>query len=679
MRLGDSVQVLPGVGPQRAAQLEKLGLTNLADLLMHFPRRYLDLRALTPIAELKGGVAVVKARLAGLPRVYRGRRAVTEATVTDGTGSLRLVWFDQPYAQGLMRLDTDYVIYGEISTQQDRLQMVHPQLQPFDPAQGAPGMLAVYALGAGIGQKMLRRFIGAALPVADQLPETLSAALRARLGLAGRAEAVRLLHAPSCPEDVQRGRERLEMEALLAHQGAVQLLRAQRRETQVPPLSWPQAPIDAILQALPYRMTGAQQRCYEQICQDLGSGSPMLRLIQGDVGSGKTLVAALALAAAALSGGQGALLAPTDLLARQHAESLQRLLAPAGIRVGLLTGQMSAKERRRALDYILVGSWQVVVGTHALMSKAVDYADLRLAVIDEQHRFGTLQREALVDKGAAVHTLALSATPIPRTLALALYGDMDVSVIDELPPGREPIKTHLVSPAKREGMYSFIRGLVERGRQAYVVCPRVEPGDEEPGELPRAASAQQVQKELLQGPLAGLRVGLVHGAMAAKRAQDTLLAFKAGELDVLVATTVIEVGVDVPNAVAMVVEDAGRFGLAQLHQLRGRVGRGGGESFCFLLPGSLPDSVERLRILKDSTDGFEIARTDLSLRGAGEILGTRQSGVDPLLPLSDSAARWEQAQRQAQAILQGEDETLRADLTALAQAQYGNWLRTRLA
>ena len=484
-----------------------------------------------------------------------------------------------------------------------------------------PGSISpVYGAVPGVGQKVLRDAIRLLLDeydAADELPES----LLTRYGLMNRRCALDQAHFPTDFELLARAKERLAFEELLLFQAGIAGAAGMRREAL--PLCVKDTWIEEFFETLPFPPTGAQRRVAQEIAQDLRKELAMARMVQGDVGCGKTLIAFCALYLCVRAGGQGALMAPTEILASQHFASAVEMLAPLGITCGLVTGHMTAGERRRAREAILSGEWRVVIGTHALISEGVEFEDLRLVITDEQHRFGVRQRTMLEGKGGSPHVMVMSATPIPRSLSLVLYGDLDLSIVDELPPGRTPVRTRIVPEEKREGLYQFIRAQAAAGFQTYVVCPLV--GDEDLDD-PDVRSAAQVQREL-QDVLSPLSVGLVHGRMNKRDKEETLGRFYAGELNVLVATTVIEVGVNVPRATVMVIEGAERFGLAQLHQLRGRVGRGAQESWCFMMA----EPNDRLKTLVATNDGFEVAQKDLELRGAGEFFGTRQHG-EPEMP-----------------------------------------------
>ena len=642
MDLFSPVTDLRGVGPARAAALQRLGIFTLYDLLAYFPRDYEDRTNPVEIAQLQPGVpACFEALVVSQPvlrRIGKGRD-VTNLTVADETGKLTLHYFNQPYIKTQLHYGQSYYFYGTLL--EHGMQMANPA---FEEA-GRPGtvtnrLLPVYPLTAGLSNRTLCACIRQAFSAAGALPELLPETVREQYGLCGVTEAYTSVHAPESWDALQRARKRLVFEEFFIFSAGLAVLRASRTDLHTIP--YDTACMDAFFRALPFRLTGAQSGAIDQILHDLSSGHVMNRLVQGDVGCGKTALAFGAIAMTCACGYQAAMMAPTEILARQHYESAKAMLEPLGIHCGLLIGSMRPKAKREAQEACANGEYQAVFGTHALISEKVAYQKLGLVVTDEQHRFGVMQRSTLQQKGAdgtkAPHVLVMSATPIPRTLALILYGDLDVSIVDELPPGRTPVKTRVVPEEKRAGMYGFLRQEVLKGHQAYVVCPLVE--DSEMMEDVR--SAQATFDALKNGELSGLRVGLTWGAQPADEKAQVLSEFSAGNLDVLVSTTVIEVGVNVPNASVMVIENAERFGLSQLHQLRGRVGRGSAESWCFLLAAEN----ERLRILTQTNDGFIVAQKDLELRGPGDLMGTRQSGemmadflLDGDVKLLDEAAK----------------------------------------
>nr|WP_255681967.1 ATP-dependent DNA helicase RecG [Luteimonas sp. BDR2-5] len=636
---------LPGIGPKVAERFAARGLTRIGDLWLHLPRQYEDRTRLTPLRALRSGVASqVEGEVVAVERGFR-RRPMLRVAIDDGSGaSLVLRFFHFRAAQvAQFAVGARVRVYGTPRPGQQGLEIVHPSYSVLDPA--APGsqngdslgdaLDPVYPALEGIGPATLRRLIGQALdrlPGDDTLELLPAAALRAQQ-LPSLRDALLTVHRP--PRDVDLGallagthpaQRRLVLEEMLAHHLSLRRQRIALQAHRAPALR-PGALVRRLRASLPFALTGAQQRVLDEIVRDLGRDAPMLRLVQGDVGSGKTVVAALAAMAAIDSGRQAALMAPTELLAEQHFNNLRGWLEPLGVRVAWLAGKVTGKARAATAAGIASGELPMVVGTHALMQQAVAFRDLALAIVDEQHRFGVHQRLALRDKGAeggsVPHQLVMTATPIPRTLAMAAYADLDVSVIDELPPGRTPVQTVVLSAERRQALVERIRVACAQGRQAYWVCTLIDESDEV------VAQAAQTTWELLSAALPELRVGFVHGRMKPAEKQAAMQAFKAGGLDLLVATTVIEVGVDVPNASLMIIENAERLGLAQLHQLRGRVGRGSAASSCVLLYQSPLSRTarERLDTMRTTSDGFVIAEKDLELRGPGELLGTRQTGL----------------------------------------------------
>lgn len=632
---------LAGVGPRVAEKLAARGLVTLQDLWLHLPLRYEDRTQLTAIRQLQPGVpAQVEGRVEAVERGFRYRPLLRVALSDDSGASLVLRFFHFRAAQvAQFAPGTRIRCYGTPKPGQQGLEIVHPSYRVL--AEGEEGGLGealdpVYPVVEGIGPATLRKLIGQALDrlPADAVLELLPPEMLRDLHLPSLRQAVLDMHRPSRDADIAAlatgrhpAQRRLAVEELLAHNLSLRRQRIALQRFRAPVLGGKGKQVADFVAALPFTLTGAQQRVYKQIRDDLKKPSPMLRLVQGDVGSGKTVVAAMAAMLAVEAGKQAALAAPTELLAEQHLANLRQWLEPLGVRVAWLAGKVTGKARTEVLTQVASGEAQVVVGTHALMQEAVVFHDLALAIVDEQHRFGVHQRLALRDKGAAgksvPHQLIMTATPIPRTLAMAADADLDVSAIDELPPGRTPVQTVALSAERRPELVERIRAACAEGRQAYWVCTLIDDSDEV------VAQAAQGTFEALSAQLPGLRVGLVHGRMKQAEKQATMRAFKSGEIDLLVATTVIEVGVDVPNASLMIVENAERLGLAQLHQLRGRVGRGAAASNCVLLYQSPLSQMakQRLATMRETNDGFVIAEKDLELRGPGELLGTRQTGI----------------------------------------------------
>ena len=608
-----SLSQIKGIGPARLKAFEAAGIHTVRELVMFLPREYRDLTQTVPLCELKpGDTAAVRVKVAGEVSERRARRLlITKLYVTDGTETLPVLWYNQPWLKKQMAPGRELLLYGKAEHKQGYVTLVSPTIE------AAEGLIPVYRNIAGIPPKALKSSVEAALKICEgQWPDELPESLRRRYGLCERNFAMRNAHFPLNREALEAARRRIAFEELLLYQIALRLFRSTGREGVQ--IDFDDAELEAFWSRLPFEPTSAQRRVLSEVAADLRSRKAMARMVQGDVGSGKTAIAFAAIALAHAGGWQSALMAPTEVLARQHYESAQRILEPLGMKVGLLVGSLTPKQHRLAHEAIASGEWDVAIGTHALITEGVEYHRLGLVVTDEQHRFGVRQRTSLSEKGDAPNVLVMSATPIPRTLSLILYGDLDISIVNELPPGRTPVATRIVPEARREDMYDFLRREVAKGRQVYFVCPLVEES-----EAVEALPAEVVYEDLRTNKLPELRIELVHGRMKATDKDAALERFRTGEADVLVSTTVIEVGVNVPNATVMVIENAERFGLAQLHQLRGRVGRGTEESWCFLM--AEPNT--RLRFLCSTTDGFKIAEKDMELRGPGELFGTRQSGT----------------------------------------------------
>ncbi|MGB5102497.1 MAG: ATP-dependent DNA helicase RecG [Steroidobacteraceae bacterium] len=634
------VTSLRGVGPSLATTLGRIGLRTVQDLLFHLPLRYEDRTRVVPIGSLRPGErAVVEGEVQLAEVVIRKRRALL-CRIADGSGFLTLRFFHFSAAQqeSLAR-GTRLRCFGEARLGPGGLEIVHPEYRKVIPGAGSPAdetLTPVYPVTEGVQQGRMRMLTSLALAQLTDggLTDWITPDVRDALRLPRLEPALRYVHRPPPDADIgllNEGRHaaqrRLAFEELLAHQISLRLLRQAADLDDAWPLPRRGELVEHCLANLPFRLTGAQQRAWQEIAADLALDRPMMRLVQGDVGSGKTVVAALAALRCVEHGAQAAVMAPTELLAEQHARNFLAWLDPLGVRVGLLTGRHTGKARAALMQDLASGSIQVAVGTHALFQEGVQFGRLALAIIDEQHRFGVHQRVQLREKGLAdgryPHQLVMTATPIPRTLAMSAYADLDVSVIDELPPGRTPIRTVVLPETRRDEVVARIEAACRAGRQAYWVCPLIDES-----EAARHQAAEETAAALAAA-LPAVRIGLVHGRMPGSRKDSVMSAFKQGKLDLLVATTVIEVGVDVPNASLMVIENAERMGLAQLHQLRGRVGRGTVESTCVLLYSAplSPIARERLAVLRDTTDGFEVARRDLELRGPGELLGTRQTGL----------------------------------------------------
>lgn len=622
----DSVTKLKGVGEARARLLTRLGIETLGDAVLFFPRGYHDLSAHVPLGEIPHqGEGVVLAEVTAPAEIKRIRRnmSVVRLPISDGVTAGTAVWYNQPFLANVFKPGTQWVFYGRMEGRFAEKRLVNPGYEPYE--QQMPGIVPIYPITQGISQKVLRGVISQALSYLSPVEEDLPAGFRLRNELCEYNYALQNIHFPTDMPAADKARRRLafeEMALFLLMLRHTADLRHQSRTGHS--FACPEENRKRFADALPFAMTGAQKRVLGEIVSDMRQMGCMNRLVQGDVGCGKTALALGALYLCAAEGRQGALMAPTELLAEQHYAEAQRLLTPLGVRVTLLTGGQKAAWRRETLRQIAAHETDVVVGTHALIQAGVEYADLGLVVTDEQHRFGVRQRSELAGKGEMPDMLVMSATPVPRTLALILYGDLDVSVVDELPPGRLPVQTRIVPPEKQEDMYRFIRELiVKENQQAYIVCPLIEDS-----EKLEAASAQSLYAELKNGPLRDISLALVHGRLGSQEKEERLAAFRRGEVQAIVSTTVIEVGVNVPNASVMVIENADRFGLAQLHQLRGRVGRGGQQAWCFLLTGGTSQELaRRLKVMCQTNDGFRIAQADLEFRGPGEFLGTRQSGI----------------------------------------------------
>ncbi|MBR6106841.1 MAG: ATP-dependent DNA helicase RecG [Oscillospiraceae bacterium] len=621
------IETLPGVGEKRAQKYRKMGIGTPYDLLMHFPRTYIDFTSPVMIADAENGEpaavrVTVRQKLA--PSFVRRGFSLYRVVVSDGASDFLLVFYNTPYTYQAMKPGEEYYVYGRLTGGFLRREMQAPQVQRVD---HALLLQPVYPQTTGLTSAMIRTNVQKALSYLDQQPfETLPAEMLAGYHLVPLVQALHDVHRPDSAAVLERARHRLAFEELLQFQLGTLMLK-HRTSVQTASAMQP-ADLSDFYAGLPFSLTHAQQHAIEVICRDLCAGKPMNRLLQGDVGSGKTAVAAAAAAFAAKNHVQTVLMAPTEILAQQHLQTMTAFLAPIGIQPVLLTGSTKAKEKRAIRKQIAEGSAPVIIGTHAVIQKDVEFASLGLVITDEQHRFGVAQRAALAEKGGCPHKLVMSATPIPRTLALIIYGDLDITVLDEMPKGRLPIKTFAVTGGYRERAYGFIREHLDAGEQAYLVCAMIEESDT----LENVQAAETYAETLKNGPFTAYRVGLLHGKMKAQDKDAVMAAMKAHELDLLVCTTVVEVGVDVPNATLILIENADRFGLAQLHQLRGRVGRGQMQSYCILVTDSRrEDARERLKVMSRTVNGFAIAEEDLKLRGPGDFFGHAQHGMPPLM------------------------------------------------
>jgi ATP-dependent DNA helicase RecG len=700
LSLDTEIQYLKGVGPKVAQALGKLGVRTVRDALWYLPRRYDDRTRTPPLSALRpGGHVTVRGRLVNFEaRPLRGGKVILQALLSDGTGYVTLTWFNQPWVRTKLKgYGGEVIAYGVAKEGSHGVEITSPEWETVEDEEDHEDfgrIVPVYPLSEGVFQKSVRRAVRSALTlcldlVADPLPE----ALLRRKGLRPLRWCLSQIHQPASDENRAEARRRLVIEEFLYLQ--LELLMRKRESQQelgigfpisqlnrtVPPLG-AAAPEDALFGAepmapgetlwdeagrmLPFELTNAQRRVIGEVWADMERPIPMNRLLQGDVGSGKTAVAACAMLAAARCGYQAALMAPTEMLAEQHVYGMRRLFEPLGLRVELLAGKLTARQKSSARVAVASGKAHLAIGTHALIAEGVQFHRLGLVVIDEQHRFGVVQRATLRTKSALnPDVLVMTATPIPRTLTMAMFGDLDVSLLDELPPGRKPVKTHWKRPGDRPSVYLAARRLVEQGRQVYAVCPMI--ADSEKME---AQAAEDLFARLEAGEFAGLRLGLLHGQMRPREKEAVMELFRRGELDVLVSTSVIEVGVDVPNASVMLIEDANRFGLAQLHQLRGRVGRGASASFCVLIADATTEEAQkRLEVIAATSDGFAIAEKDLEIRGPGEVAGTRQSGNLGLeiADLVRDAALLEQARALAFEVLESDPQLQRPENAAIRE------------
>ncbi|MGC8839031.1 MAG: ATP-dependent DNA helicase RecG [Anaerolineae bacterium] len=675
---------LPGISVGYAKRLQKLGVHTVRDLLFLFPRRYEDYTALRPIGQLRYGedVTVIGNIWDVQSRQSRSGMTVITAIVADATGTIEAVWFNQPYLTRTLRPGRQIVLSGKVDQFLGRLRLVSPAWEPLDKELiHTARLVPVYPLTKGISAKWLRRLIKTAIDFwAERIGDPLPEEVRRSAGLMDMEQALRQIHFPDNWAILEEARRRLAFDEFLIMQ--LRMLRLKRAWQSQPGRALPVRPewIERFAAALPFPLTGAQRRALEEICRDLSQPRPMSRLLQGDVGAGKTVVAAGAMLFAVANGAQAAVMAPTEILAEQHFRNLSRLFQEQEmhrvvdldrpVRLALLTGSLTDAERGERYRELREGLVDIVIGTHALIQEGVAFHDLGLAVVDEQHRFGVAQRASLRQKGYNPHVLVMSATPIPRSLALTLYGDLDLSIIDEMPPGRREIKTYWLLPQERERAYAFIRRQVQEGRQAFIIYPLIEES-----EAIQAPAAVEEFQRLRTEVFPDLRLGLLHGKMSSAEKEETMLAFQRGDLDILVSTPVVEVGIDVPNATVMLIEGAERFGLAQLHQFRGRVGRGEHQSYCLLIgePAS-QEAQERLEAIARTQDGFALAEKDLQLRGPGDFFGLRQSGMPDLrVARLGDLKTLELARQQAERIL-AQDQNLQRPEHGMLRERLGDFL-----
>ena len=628
MKLATPLEQIKGVGPKTAQALAVAGLTTVSDALNFLPRAYNDYSTAVNIADLQPGKVTVKARCESVStRIVRRGLRITTAVLADKSGKVKAVWFNQPYRETQLKSDVEFIFSGQFGMQYNRYQINNPSVElakeiAKTAAENNSGIQPVYKSIKNLRPKTVQDLMKNIRPIMDFLPETLPENIIRRQKLVSRSEAVKFLHAPKTHEEISRGRERLAFEELFEMILAAQFNKQEQTRLTGWKIPFNKSVVKNFVDQLPFPLTNAQRRAAWQILQDLESDHPMNRLLQGDVGSGKTVVAGLVAAEVAKAGFQTAIMAPTEILAQQHAKTLDELLSPFGVSVALLTGHVKGAARSQLLDNLASGNIDVVVGTHALIQEKVAYHKLGFAVIDEQHRFGVKQRQALLEKSDFMpHLLSMTATPIPRSLALTLYGELDISILDELPSGRQPIQTKIWSPASAPKLYESIENELAKGRQAYVICPLI---DDNPDNDKKSVEAEY--NKLSKTIFSHRRVGLLHGKLPAEEKAEVMQKFADGELDMLVSTTVVEVGVNVPNATVMLIENADNFGLSQLHQLRGRVGRGKHQSFCHLMMSGHDKPSQRLREIEKSQDGFYLAEVDLKLRGPGEIYGKMQHG-----------------------------------------------------
>lgn len=628
MALYDYISTLKGIGTQRAEKLSALGIETVHDMLYYFPTSVEDRRITKKVTDLEDGeVACITAIVGAAPSVKRIRKgfSVYSVPLRDDTGVINAVFYNNPYVMKNFRVGSYYNFYGKIECKFGQRKIITPIYEAYGVNNVTNNIVPIYRTGAAITQKVMVATIKQCLDVAgDSIEDFMPKSVIEKYNLCRADYAIRNIHFPPNYDAYQSARNRLAFEELFLLQLALNMRKNKTKVATVPPFT--KTDISPILKLFPYALTGAQEKVVGEIIRDLTSSVPMNRLVQGDVGSGKTAVGMITLYLAVKNGHQAAFMAPTSILARQHYEDMAPLFEALGIRAALLIGSMTKKEKNAVYEKLSSGEIDIAIGTHALFQEGVCFKKLGLVVTDEQHRFGVKQRGALVSKGENVHILVMTATPIPRTLALIIYGDLDISIIDELPPGRQKVDTFCIGESIRERMYGFIKKEIESKHKVYIVCPMVDENDELD-----LKSAVAYADNLSKNVFPDIKVGLVHGKMKDAEKDAIMNAFAFGDTDILVSTTVIEVGVNVPSATLMIIENAERFGLSQLHQLRGRVGRGKDKSYCILLPSAMDEDIKkRMGIMTKTNDGFVISQTDLELRGPGEFFGTRQHGLPPL-------------------------------------------------
>lgn len=629
LNLNSNIKYIKGVGEKRAGLFGSLAIFDVDALIHFFPRKYEDWTNTKSVRELQNGdCASIRATMITPVKKHMIRKGMTlyKCRFSDGESIINVTIFNNKYQAQALRVYEDYVLFGKVEKNLTSASMSSPKIEKLDTG---VRVHPIYPATGKLTSNAIAKVVKTALESLEEIPETLDKSVRDKYKLISLDRAIRQIHFPDSDENMQKARYRLIFEELLTLQlGLLKLKGRNKAETN---LKITADFTEEFKSLLPFEMTNAQQRAIKDCLSDMAGDYPMSRLLQGDVGSGKTAVAAGLCFTVIRNGYQCALMAPTEILAVQHYEGLSKMLSPAGINVRLLTGSTRAKEKREIKALLMDGEIDLLIGTHAIIQNDVEFKSLGLVITDEQHRFGVKQRAALTEKGEGIHTLVMSATPIPRTLGLILYGDLDISILDELPPGRQEIRTDVVDSRYHQRLYKFIRNAADRGEQAYIVCPAIEE-NEDSTEL---KSAQQYAEELSEGPLSGYNLGLLHGKMKPKEKDNVMKAFSSGDVQILVATTVVEVGVDVPNATIMVIENAERFGLSQLHQLRGRIGRGSKKSFCVLVSDSKSENAQnRLAVMKNNSDGFKIADEDLKARGPGDFFGERQHGL-PALKIAD--------------------------------------------